>query len=162
MRWLKLSDGHNSEVENNTFFESLWFYCQIVYTFKENCTKLERLPNLSLNVFLYPLVLSNVQLKRYFRPPPSALGCLDRKLAVGLCLSRLHGLLPLPHPAPASLGLCLSVSDAGVCSNDSVPLCLGPSCKRRWRLPDSLSAGLCVPGRGQVSPRELGLQVGPA
>ena len=66
MRWLKLSDGHNSEVENNTFFESLWFYCQIVYTFNENCTKLERLPNLSLNVFLYPLVLSNVQLTRYF------------------------------------------------------------------------------------------------
>lgn len=34
--------------------------------------------------------------------------------------------------------------------------------KRHWCLPDSLSAGLCVPGRGQVSPWELGLQVGPA
>lgn len=51
----------------------------------------------------------------------SALGSLDRKLAISLCLSHLHGLL-LPHPAPSSLGLCLSVSDAGVCRDDCSPL----------------------------------------
>lgn len=38
-----------------------------------------------------------------------------------------------------------------------VPHARGPG-----SLPDSLLAGLCVRGRGQVSTWELGLQVGPA
>lgn len=80
-------------------------------------------------------------------PPPAAASWAASSLSV--CLSHLPRLLLLPRPAPSSLGLCLSVSDAGVSAAMPLfPSLWVPHARGPGSLPDRLSAGLCVRGRG--------------
>lgn len=91
-------------------------------------------------------------------PPPAAASWTGSCQSV-LAIFHVSCFLALPLP----LWVSASVSDAGVSAVMPLfPSLWVPHARGPDSLPDRLSAGLCMQGRGQVSPWELGLQVGPA